>query len=694
MNINKNLFVNTGLGLSLGYNDEDSVRDGYPSFEAHVKHFFEKAIAGGKKLFMTNPNEDLFELFLANIPANARQHYTCNACRHFINRFGGLVTLNEDGTMNSAIWDPANTPKFFVKAVAAIRDEVLAAQVTSIFIPESRKLGTPKTGEWTHLHVEVPRQMINSSRVHTAHQVMAEKREEFGMVHRALQDFSIDTVQEALQLIDAEVLYRGDKAKGNIVWFKELMEKRNATRLSNRKRNVVWLAVANAPAGFTHIRSSAAGTLLKNIEAGLSVTEIAEEFRKIMDPSNYMRSQTGPSTAAIYEAEKTVAKLGLETALQRRYAKFEEVPLAWKPKNAIEKVLANKQAGVFSHLTAVSKPATSMNIPAKLMTWEKFQNTVLPTAESIEVLIDNPARFMALVTAADPNAENILQWDNPFSWYYHGGVDAEMQRRLEQFGGRYEDNEIRVSLMWDGLTDLDLHCKNPRGQHLYYSQKRDSYGGYLDLDMNGLDKNSDKPVENMRWASNAPEGRYQFYVHNYNEKVNGRLGTPFKAELEINGKVYHFEGQPLTDSQKTVVFEFDYKRGQDPVFRTRTHSTSAVEAWGVEQNSFVKVKGITTSPNLWGNRPVTQNGTHIFFLLEGAKDESEGLGRGFFNEMLKQELRPIRRTLELFTAQTPIEDAEEATACGVGYSKDNPWDLTLKVTSGNTARMIKIDRWD
>ena len=74
----------------------------------------------------------------------------------------------------------------------------------------------------------------------------------------------------------------------------------------------------------------------------------------------------------------------------------------------------------------------------------------------------------------------------------------------------------------------------------------------------------------------------------------------------------------------------------------------------------MKVNGITSSPNLWGAKPYTQNGTHIFFLLDGVRDTSEGEGRGFFNEMLKQELRPIRRTLELFTAKTPIEDADEA----------------------------------
>ena len=75
-------------------------------------------------------------------------------------------------------------------------------------------------------------------------------------------------------------------------------------------------------------------------------------------------------------------------------------------------------------------------------------------------------------------------------------------------------------------------------------------------------------------------------------------------------------------------------------------------------------------------------------------DASEGKGRGFFNETLKSELRQIRKTLEAYTATTAIEGADNATACGVGYSKDIEWNLTVKVTANNSTRTIKIDRWD
>jgi hypothetical protein len=114
----------------------------------------------------------------------------------------------------------------------------------------------------------------------------------------------------------------------------------------------------------------------------------------------------------------------------------------------------------------------------------------------------------------------------------------------------------------------------------------------------------------------------------------------------------------------------------------------------VNANEFVKVNGITHSPNLWGKEQSAHSGTHVFFILDKCKDSSEGKGRGFFTETIKPELREVRKTLEAYLANTPIENADEATACGVGYSKDNEWNVILKVTSGNSARLIKIDRWD
>jgi hypothetical protein len=65
---------------------------------------------------------------------------------------------------------------------------------------------------------------------------------------------------------------------------------------------------------------------------------------------------------------------------------------------------------------------------AQVITWDKFNWTVLPNAERLEVYAEyGKSGFFAFVTASNPEAPPILQWDsetnrNPVSWYlYHGG---------------------------------------------------------------------------------------------------------------------------------------------------------------------------------------------------------------------------------------------------------------------------------
>jgi len=70
------------------------------------------------------------------------------------------------------------------------------------------------------------------------------------------------------------------------------------------------------------------------------------------------------------------------------------------------------------------------------MTWVKFQSAVLPTADEIEILIHHwNNSYAALVTAANPDAPPILQWDaeghrNPVSWYQYARGSMPKDWRL------------------------------------------------------------------------------------------------------------------------------------------------------------------------------------------------------------------------------------------------------------------------
>jgi hypothetical protein len=677
------------LGVNYFYDDSN---DGYDELRDAINNRFNTVLQNGGKIFTTNAI-DVWDVFLNSLPEEARQFYNCNACRHFFNRYGGLVTIDDGGNAESVMFGK-ETPKFFKKAIDNVRKLVLKnSKVNGIFLSEEYDLGYPVTGEHTHFYASQPRANVYRDALKTAGQAMAEKREDFKTLVNALNLYSLDTVNKALALINSDSLYGSRRVKGNAEWFKKVIEDKDHASSSEQRRNIVWVSVATAPNGFTHVRSSMIGTLLDDISEGLSANTVTRRFEDKM--STYMRSQSTPSEMAIFEAERTVVKLGLENSLQRRYAKIEEIPsqaLLWKKLSETKPTLRGS-GGVFGHLTAKIED-DKVALPTSVMTWEKFKRTVLPNAENLEVLVDNPNRLMGLVTASDESAPNILQWNNPFSWYYHGGVDGEIRRRVEQAGGRYENNEIRVSLIWESYSDLDIHCITPTGRHISYSDKRDGRGGYLDIDMNAGSGQTKAPVENIRWADNAPQGRYRFYVHNFADR-NGRE-NPYKVELEVNGKTYTFHGVANGTGYTQDVFVFDYRKGQDPSFygQSGQGQLSSNDSWSVANGEFVKVNGITTSPNQWGIVPVTHAGNHIFFLLDGVKDLSEGKGRGFFNEMLKNDLRPIRKTLELYTESTPIEGADTATACGLGFSDENEWNLTVKVTSDNSTRVIKIDRWD
>lgn len=636
-------------------------------------------------LFTTDAT-GLFEAFLAYLPVAYRQHYTCNACRRFIDTFGGVVSISSTGKTESVLWQ-ANVPALFANSVVAMLEIISKATVTGVLLHNSAIWGTPVTGVWSHLSVlNAP---VYRNPVKTPFQAMAEKLEEYNILRRSLADYSVDAVKTALTLLEGDSLYGGIRTLGVAKWFSELQEKVNKPANRTRQDNLLWLAVATAPAGFCHVRNSMIGTLLGDIQAGMSFETVSARFADKMRPDQYQRAQVAPTIGNIQQAEKLVEKLGLENSLHRRYMRLNEIPtFLWRPQAA--KVGA-AQGGIFAGIAPKKKvsQSTGMALPTTTMTWRKFSETILPTATKVEVKVENTNRFAALVTAVHPDAPGILQWDNGVSWYYHGGADAEIRRRVESAGGRYEDNEIRCSLAWDNYTDLDLHCEGPGG-HIYFASKRDRNGGWLDVDANGGMATTTSPVENIRWATARP-GRYLFYIHNYAERARGH--NAYKAELEVAGKIFTFEGIIGSTNSRIDLAHFVYQNGVTPAIDGSV-ATRGGTAWDLEIGEFYDVTGIVKSPNLWGNTPAQHAGDHTFFLIDGCKDTDQGKGRGFFNEMLNPELREIRKTLEAYTASTPIAGGESATACGLGYSKDGEWGLTLRVNRGGVVAEYKIDRWD
>src|SRR4051812_3346661 len=66
-------------------------------------------------LFETDASpQALWAHYLESIPAQRRQHYNCYCCRRFIQKYGGLVTIEESGTATPALWG-FQPPSFFAQ---------------------------------------------------------------------------------------------------------------------------------------------------------------------------------------------------------------------------------------------------------------------------------------------------------------------------------------------------------------------------------------------------------------------------------------------------------------------------------------------------------------------------------------------------------------------------------------------------
>lgn len=406
-------------------------------------------------LFTTDA-EGLFAAYLESFPEGTeRQHHNCSACRNFIERYARLVTIDESGKTAPALL--AVEDDQYGAALAAMAKIVRKAKVTGVFLSSERVLGSPVTGPWRHLSVELPKSMLYSRVTLTANQAMAEKREDFININRALAEFTLPMLEQALTLLKTDSLYRSEKVIGPAQWLHDLHVARDA---AHHKGNVVWRAIATAPAGFCHPRASMIGTLLEDIAAGMDFAEVSRRFQSKMHPLQYQRPQAAPSAGAIAQAEKIVEQLGAAGSLARRFARLEEVEAIWKPKQQQEV----KREGVFGHLKAKGAPEPiNMAVPPVTMTWDKFQRTVLPDADSIEFYAraarDN---YAALVTAVNADAPPILQWDNlerrnPVSWYVWNGGSAPEQFGLQR-GAACPVSAITLKpSMWGGSDDKFSH---------------------------------------------------------------------------------------------------------------------------------------------------------------------------------------------------------------------------------------------
>jgi hypothetical protein len=393
------------------------------AFDAHYA-LFEKQVelkvaAIEVPLFRTDAIS-LQHMYLNGLPTGVRKHYNCSACKGFLLQYGGLATIGEDGVHKSVLWE-GDFGEHFDQSVGTMRVAVNTARVIGTYVHDGRKWGYAERGGWTHLHGSLKR-----DKVPKAAEVEALHQEQYRMMRRYLADYSEAALDTALRI--AERVPSGHQMMGQAKWFRDLQRSLRGKH-SSQYANLVWRAVATAPAGFCHVAGNMLGEILKMIEEGKGFDEIARRYGKMADPTTHQR-QTAPVTDQhVKKATELVAEMGLEKSFERRFAKLDEVAAYWRP---IREVIRHKSGGMFDHLKSPGATAPAIEMPPRTMTWELFRKEVLPSCRSIDLMVPMRGNFFAFVTACDPEAPPILQWDrpdrrNPVSWFVYASGSYAVQ---------------------------------------------------------------------------------------------------------------------------------------------------------------------------------------------------------------------------------------------------------------------------
>ena len=272
----------------------------------------------------------------------------CHACRRFIEAFGGLVSITDDGTTIPAFWNPVTVPDFYSAAVKALRGAVRRARVIGVFLSSEDELGTARSDAWTHFTARQP--AVFKHPLLTAFQAAAAVRENRVTALTALAEFKPGVLDGALRLMQAESLYRSERFIAPVKWLRDV-HNRPEGRPGD---NVPWRAVGSAAAGFCDPSASVIASLLENVAScDFTFDAIKARCDSKTVPSVSQRPHAAPTTGNFAAAEAVVAEAGIAPSLEHCYARLDEIAdIIWQPKGASK--VDPAVGGVFGHLQAKS----------------------------------------------------------------------------------------------------------------------------------------------------------------------------------------------------------------------------------------------------------------------------------------------------------------------------------------------------
>lgn len=648
-------------------------------------------------LFRVKIEKDLlWTTYLTSFPEGTntihkeRGQYDCQCCKKFIRDVGNMIAII-DGKIES-IWD-VETIEPYQTVADSLSKLVKHCAVDNVFLHVEKQVGIDhnfqqvggKTITWDHFSLQLPDSFVarktdvgtKLSLTHAAHDVLL----------RGLTELTTDAVETVLELVDQNSLYRGAEYRPALKSFSALQTEFCQLKTKKAKDLFVWSKLSKIHGAVASIRNTAIGTLLIDLSEGLELDQAVCKFEtSIMAPSNYKRPTALVTKAQIEKAKQSIQKLGLESALERRYAYLEDITvnnILFADRNAKKKM----KGDVFDDIA--TKVVDKKFDKVEEINIEDFLNNVLPKAKTVEILVQNrhSPNLVSLIAPVHSDAKNLFKWNNNFSWSYTGEMADSIRERVKNAGGNVV-GDLRCSLSWFNYDDQDLHMMEPDGFRIYFGNKgRPSPShGILDVDMNMGKGTTRNPVENIVYKDRnlMKPGIYTLLSNNYCKRESVDEG--FEAEIEFDGMTHTVSyDKALRQGDTVAIAKIKYSRKDGFEILESLPSTNVVkDLWNVPSQSFHRVNVIMLSPNHWNDRTVGNK--HYFFMIDGCVNS--GKARGFFNESLSEELNEHRKVLEIVGSKMKTAESVNQLS-GLGFSSTKRDSVVCRVT-GSFTRVVKV----
>lgn len=695
--------------------------DSFSSFAKIVATSFQ-TIAKASQVFVTNVDGDtLYQRYLAAFPEGTNPifkkatEHECSCCKHFIRRAGNVVSVNDQGTIRT-IWDEAaeKAPYPYNVVAKELRDVVLAADVSDLYRVSQKEnaFGAATTRSldangkaltWNHFHTDaIPKALQAAS----PDQVRGDYRTTVAVFMRGLVELAPSALDTVLALIEANNLYRGAEHKNAVVQF---MQAQNVYRikLPREQHTFLW---TNAVGPASRFRNTVIGTLVQDLSDGVDVDRAVASFEQKVAPTNYKRTTAVITPGMVKKAMETIEELGLEPALERRFATIGDISVN-DVKWVDGSVKPAMKGGLEGTLMQVAEKASTNNAKdedrAEDIGLEAFVEQVLPAATSMEVLLkgEHLGNLMSLTAPVNPEPKQLFRWNNDFAWSYAGNTaDSYLRKQVQSLGGRV-DGVLRFSHMWNhdkrnaSLMDLHIfmpgsvdhrdgcHDMYPYGQRVGWNQRTDkASGGVQDVDYVQAAPEGYIPVENITFPTydKLKDGSYIFKIHNWALRQPTQGG--FRAEIEFAGKVFQYDHpEPLKHKEWITLAVATLKNGVFTIEHKHPVGTTAQDMWGLTTEQYVKVDAVTLSPNYWGVNAVGNK--HTLFILHGAKNDEPT--RGIYNEFLHSRLEPHRKVFEVIGDKTKCQPTEGQLS-GLGFSSTKHTNVLVRVQQGKKQRLFNV----